>query len=254
MLIAITRAVSPSINRCELTYQKRVEIDLARAGEQHRAYEECLRELGAQVISLPAEPDLPDSMFVEDPVVVLDEVAIINRMGAASRRPEAESMARALAQFRPLRRMEAPAALEGGDVLRVGKRIFVGVSPRTNMAGIGQLAEVAKPLGYTVDAIRLRGCLHLKSACTMLAENAILARREWIDTIPFDGIEIVDVATQEPSAANVLRIGDTVITAECFPATRALLGKRGYRTRALDVSELMKAESALTCSSVLFEA
>jgi dimethylargininase len=253
MLTAITRAVSPSLNRCELTYQTRVEIDIARAQAQHRTYEECLEELGARVISLPAEPGLPDSMFVEDPVVVVDEIAVINRMGAESRRGEAESMARALQPFRPLRRIEGPATLEGGDVLRMGKRVFVGISPRTNMEGIGQLAEFLKPFGYTVIPVGLRGCMHLKSACTMLADGVILAYRPWIDVGAFDGIEIMDVAPTESGAANVLRIGDTVVLAQCFPQTRELLEKRAYRTRSLDISELMKAESALTCSSVLFE-
>ena len=119
MLTAITRAVSPSINRCELGYLERQPIDVEKAAEQHKRYEECLRELGVPVVSLPAEPEMPDSMFVEDPAVVVDEVAVMTRMGAESRRKESESLAAALARFRPLRWMRQPATLEGGDVLRV---------------------------------------------------------------------------------------------------------------------------------------
>src|SRR5689334_10968669 len=118
MLMAITRGVSPALNRCELTYLERVEIDLERARAQHRDYEALLAELGARVIALPPEADYPDSMFVEDPVVVVDEVAVINRMGVESRRGEGESLARAIEPYRPLLRMEAPGTLEGGDVVR----------------------------------------------------------------------------------------------------------------------------------------
>src|SRR6478735_6242240 len=117
MLTAITRAVSPSMEACELTYLERQPIDVARAREQHRAYEDCLRELGVEVISLAAEPEYPDAVFVEDAAVVLDEVAVMTRMGAASRRGEAESLARVLEKYRPLRRLREPATLDGGDVI-----------------------------------------------------------------------------------------------------------------------------------------
>ena len=121
MLVAITRQVSPSINRCELTFHAKEPIDLARAIAQHEAYEECLRGLGVRVVSLAAEPDLPDAVFVEDAAIVVDEVAVIPIMGAASRRAEAESLARALSMYRPLKFMRAPATLDGGDVMRIGR-------------------------------------------------------------------------------------------------------------------------------------
>src|ERR1019366_6192500 len=109
MMVAITRAVSPAMNDCELEYLPRTEIDIRKAAEQHRRYQACLAELGAAVISLAAEPELPDSVFVEDPAVVVDEVAILTRMGVESRRKETESLARALARFRPLRWLREPA-------------------------------------------------------------------------------------------------------------------------------------------------
>src|SRR6202042_2066849 len=161
MLTAVTRKISPAMNRCELSYLERVEIDIARAAEQHRQYEECLRAMGAEVISLPSEPELPDSVFVEDPAVVVDEVAILTRPGAESRRNEGESLAKTLARFRPLRWIEAPATLEGGDVMRAGKTLYVGASARSNGAGITQLSEELKPYGYAVKAVEVRGCLHL---------------------------------------------------------------------------------------------
>src|ERR1700691_5727349 len=135
MVTAITRAVSPAINQCEIGFIERQEIDLAGANEQHRPYEALLAELGAKVVSLAAEPDYPDSVFVEDPAVVVDEVAVMTRMGAASRRGESESLARALETYRPLRWLREPATLEGGDVMRIGRTLYVGVSHRTNRAG-----------------------------------------------------------------------------------------------------------------------
>lgn len=254
MLTAITRSVSPAINHCELGYLPRQEIDLQKAEEQHRGYEACLAALGASVISLAAEPDLPDSVFVEDPAVVVDEAAVMTRMGAPSRRPESESLARALARYRPLRWLREPATLEGGDVLRIGRMLFVGMSGRTNAEGIAQLTAELKPLGYTVAPVAVRGCLHLKSACCYAGDGAILANRAWIDTNPFQGFRIVDVAPEEPRAANVLAFGNTVVIAGCFPATAGALERLGRNVQTLDISELMKAEAGLTCSSLIFEA
>src|ERR1044071_3555120 len=165
MLTAITRAVSPSMNRCELTYLERQEIDIDRAAAQHRCYCQWLERLGARVIALSPEPDLPDAVFVEDPAVVVDEVAVMARMGAESRRPEAESLGAALAPFRPLHWMEAPATLDGGDVFRAGRTLFAGRSQRTNDQGIAQLRAVLAPFGYDVRPVDVRGCLHLKSGC-----------------------------------------------------------------------------------------
>jgi len=253
MLTAITRAVSPALNDCELEHLERQAIDIAKASQQHRDYEECLRSLGASVISLPAEPDLPDSMFVEDPAVVLKEAAVMTRMGALSRRPESESLALALARFRPLRWLREPATLEGGDVLRLGSAVFVGLSSRSNAEGVTQLAAELSPFGYSVRGVAVRGCLHLKSACCAIGERTILANRAWFDTTAFEEFEIVDVPPDEPRAANVLTVGETVIVPECFPGTARMLERRGWKVRTLDISELMKAEAGLTCSSILLE-
>jgi dimethylargininase len=253
MLTAITRGVSPDINHCELGFLPRQEIDFAKAVEQHRAYEGCLRDLGAEVISLPAEPGLPDCMFVEDPAVVVNEVAVMTRMGAESRRREAERLSTVLARFRPLKWLRAPATLEGGDVLRLGFSLLVGLSTRTNQAGVDQLGEILKPFGYTVRAVAVRGCLHLKSACCPVGEGRILANRDWVDASVFNGCEIVDVPTGEPAAANVLTIGDTVLVPGAHPRTSEILERLGWNVRRLDISELMKAEAGLTCSSILLE-
>jgi dimethylargininase len=253
MLIAITRAVSPAINQCEIGFIERQAIDLAKANLQHRQYEACLAELGASVVSLPAEPDYPDSVFVEDPAVVVDEVAVMARMGALSRRGEADSLARALAPYRPLRWLREPATLEGGDVMRIGRSLYVGVSHRTNRAGIEQLAGELSPLGYSVTPVTVRGALHLKTACCSLGDGAILANRAWLDLEPLRQYRIIDVAPGEGRAANVLSIGGSVIVPACFPRTAEILARAGYKVRSLDVSELMKAEAGVTCSSLIFE-
>src|SRR5262250_3265347 len=166
MLTAITRAVSPAIVHCELSFIDRQPIDLATAQRQHHAYERLLGKLGVRVISLPAEPDLPDSMFVEDPAIVLDELAVILPLGTESRRREAPSLAKALSKYRKLEYVQLPGTLEGGDVLCIGRKLFVGLTRRSNAEGIRQLAAILKPHGYEVVPVPVTGCLHLKSAVT----------------------------------------------------------------------------------------
>jgi dimethylargininase len=253
MLTALTRAVSPTMGSCELTYLPRQEINIAKAVAQHDGYKQCLGKLGVRVISLPAEPALPDAVFVEDPVVVVDEVAVIARMGAESRRKEADGLAEALAPFRQLRRMREPATLEGGDVLRVDRTILVGLSPRTNQAGVAQLAAELEPFGYKVRPVAVRGALHFKTACSYVGEGTLLVNRGWIDAAALDGYKLIDVATDEPWAANALRIGETVLMPAGFPRTEAILRRAGFQVQSLDVSELQKAEGSVTCLSVIFE-
>ncbi|MGE0126914.1 MAG: dimethylarginine dimethylaminohydrolase family protein [Blastocatellales bacterium] len=253
MLTAITRAVSPGLADCELTFLARQKIDIQKAIEQHHGYEELLAQLGANVISLPAEPDLPDSVFVEDTAVVLDELAVITRPGAASRRAETADVAEALSKFRSLAFIESPATLEGGDVMRVDRALYVGLSARTNQAGIDQLRAIVEPLGYNVEPVEISGCLHLKTACTYLGRRTILANRQWINVGRLAEFGLIDVHEDELWAANTLAIGDTVLMAEGAPRTRALLEKRGFKVRTIDNSELRKAEAGLTCSSLIFD-
>jgi dimethylargininase len=254
MLTAITRAVSPGIVNCELTFIARQPIDLAKARIQHRIYEQLLERCGARLISLPAEPDLPDSMFVEDPAVVLDETAVILPLGTQSRRSEAPSLAKTLSKFRTLEYVKLPGLLEGGDVLRMGRKLFVGRSKRSNAEGIQQFAAIVSRCGYEVQVVSVTGCLHLKSAVTSLGRNTLLANRAWFDTAPFAGYEWIDVAPNEPHAANALAVGETIIFPTSFPRTRARLEGCGFHVVPIDISELQKAESGLTCSSLLFDA
>jgi len=252
--IAVMRGVPPTLARCELSFREREPIDLARAVDQHAAYAALLRDLGLEVVELPADPAFPDCCFVEDVAVVLDEVALLTRPGAASRRGEVPVIEAALARYRPIETTPAPATLEGGDVLRVGHTLYVGRSARTNQAGIARLAAVAEPLGYTVVPVPVTGCLHLKSAVTALDQQRLLLNRAWLDTSPFRGLDLVDVAPEEPGAANVLRVAGLVIAHPGFPRTLERIATFGYEVRPLDVSEFLKAEAALTCKSLLISA
>lgn len=253
MLTAITRAVSSSFANCELTFLEREAIDLSKARSQHRAYQHALRQAGAKVISLPEQPGLPDSMFVEDPVIVLDELAVILLPGAESRRAEGASLAAALSPFRKLEIIRPPGTIEGGDLLRIGKRVFAGRSKRTNDEGIRQLGELLAPHGYSVISVPVSGCLHLKSAVTHLGDNILLANRAWFDVLPLTGFEWLDVDDTEPQAANALTVKGTVLFPASFPETFARIEARGFQALTLDISELQKAESGLTCSSPIFE-
>ena len=252
MLTAITREVSASINNCELSFHARQPIDVAKAIAQHKAYQDCLTELGVRVISLPAQPELPDSVFVEDPTVVVDEVAVVTIMGTPSRRPEARSIEDALSRYRPIKFLGEPATLDGGDVLRIGRRVFAGLSERTNREGVSQLRDVLGAFDYEVQPVEVRGCLHLKSACSYISNDTVLINQSWIDSERFRGFQLLDVPDEEPAAANALLIKDVVIIPASFPKTRALLEQRGFRVRTIDLSELQKAEAGVTCGSLIF--
>jgi len=252
MLRAITRGISPCIANCELTYLDRQEIDAEEAVRQQQSYEQYLSSLGLEVVSLPVEPQLPDAVFVEDTAVVVDEVAIITTMGAVSRRPEVRSVSPALAKYRPLKFINGAGTLEGGDVMRVGRTLYVGVSTRTNLDGIAQLRSLLWPYDYQVKAAEVKGCLHFKTGCTYLGRDTILANRAWVDLSPLNGFEVIDVPSSEPWAANALVIGDDVLVPASCPQTADLLAARGFSVRTINVSELEKAEAGLTCMSIVF--
>jgi len=254
MLMALTREISRAFESCQLTHLPRVPIDLDRARLQHAAYEWALVEEGCTVRRLDSGPDMPDAVFIEDIAVVLDEGAVICRPGAEPRRAETPGVIEALVRHgRLLQQIQAPGTLDGGDVLVVGREVFVGASARTNRAAIDQLSAMLAAVGYTVRAVPVRGCLHLKSAVAAVARDTLLINREWVPADAFRGQSLVDVDPQEPHAANALAVGDTVIYPESFPRTRERLERRGLRLRPVDVGELQKAEGAVTCCSLIFE-
>ncbi len=228
-----------------------INLELARA--QHRAYEQALAELGCEVVSLPSEPDLPDSVFVEDTALVLDEIAVILRPGAEARQPETPSVAKALAEYRELAVVGAPGTIDGGDVLRIGRTVYVGSSRRTNASGIVQLGTALQPLGYRVEPVAVEGCLHLKSAVSQVGPRTLLVNPRWVDAGAFEGLVRIEVSPGEPLAANALLIGESVVYPASYTRTLARLEEQGLAVRPVDVSELQKAEGGVTCCSLIFE-
>ncbi|MBS0213981.1 MAG: dimethylargininase [Proteobacteria bacterium] len=254
MPIALTRDVSASLAACQLSFVDRQPPDVAKAHLQHAAYRRALETLGCQVLELPAMDALPDAVFVEDVAVVVDEVAVMTHPGAATRRGEGASVGAALARYRGLRTIEAPGTLDGGDVLRVGRRVFVGRAARSDAAGIAQLAAHLAPFGYGVQAVPTRDCLHLKSAVTRVAQDTLLIQPRWVDREPFAGYRLIEVDPAEEHAANALWVGtDSVIHPANFPRTRERLERAGIRVLPVDLSELQKAEGATTCCSIVFD-
>ncbi len=286
MLVAIIREVSRSLSACELTHLPRTGIDLPLARLQHERYRDAIGRLGCQVLSLPAADEFPDAVFVEDAAIVLDELAIVTRPGAESRRGETRSIAEVLRSYRRIAQIDEPGTLEGGDVLRLGRRIFVGRSGRSNESGIAQFAALVRPLGYSVTTVPVSGCLHLKSAVTEVAPGVILVNPAWVEPCLFEGVDVVETDPAEPYAANALLIraaaenrseardvpafrtgrgtdsdapgsspaAGVAVYPASFPRTRRSLEARGIRLLVVDVSELMKAEGAVTCCSLVFEA
>jgi dimethylargininase len=250
-MIALTRDISTSVERCELTHLARTALDVDCARAEHDEYERALGELGCDVHRLATTADLPDSVFIEDTAVVFDELAIVARPGAASRREETVAVAEALARYRPLVRIAAPATLDGGDVLVVARHVFVGISGRTNLAAVEQMRYALAPHGYQVDPASVHGCLHLKSAVTAVADRLLLVNRSWIDVDLFGGFDLIDIDASEPFGANALRIGDTVIYPEEHSRTARILEGRGMTVRRVPAGELAKAEGGVTCCVLL---
>jgi len=251
--VAVTREVSPAFDRCQLTHLDRHPIDVDLARRQHAAYEACLLELGCRLVRLPSDASMPDAVFVEDTCVVVDEVAVLTRPGAPSRRVETEAVGRALERHRKLVRIEEPGTLDGGDVLRLGRRLYVGRSGRSNPEGLAQLRALLAPAGYTVEGLELSGCLHLKSAVTRVGEALLLLNPAWVDRSAFEGWEVLEVDPAEPTAANALQVGDVVLHPAAHPRTRARLEQAGVRVVPVEVSEVQKAEGGVTCCSVIFD-
>jgi len=253
MRLAITRDVSPRFNECELTHIDRTPIDVHIARSQHHGYVQALKDLGFAVLELPAEPDLPDSVFVEDTAIILPEVAIITRPGADSRKPETESIAQALNPYRELVHIESPGLLDGGDVLVLGKHIFVGLSTRSNQAAVDQMNHLLGKYGYHAYGVEMHDCLHLKTAITRVDDRTLLINRNWVDIENFEGFDLIDVDATEPFAANCLPVGNAIIYPVAFPNTAAKLRERGFALKDVVVDELAKAEGAVTCCSLIIE-
>jgi dimethylargininase len=250
---AFTRAVSPRLAECQLTHLERTQIDAAIAAAQHAAYEQVLEEAGFEILRLPELADDPDAVFVEDTAILLGDHAIITRPGTASRAGETQSTAEGLKGHFDLHHI-GRGFVDGGDVLRIGKRLYVGRSTRTDANGIAALAELVRPLGYEVVEAELRDCLHLKTGASLAGSDSsgrpVLLYHEYsVDPRQFAGVDPLPVA--EAAAANCVRAGDRLILPGGYPKTAARLADRGFNVVEIDVSELQKAEAGVTCMSLI---
>jgi dimethylargininase len=252
-MIAFVREVSPQINRCELTHVSRAPIDLKLARNQHARFTTELTELGVRIERLASLAEQPDGVFVEDGAVILSEVGVLACPGAASRHLEIESIASALARHRLVMPIVAPASLDGGDVLRLERTLFVGVSGRTNFKGALALTEIVGVHGYEVRPVEVRGCLHLKTACTFVPPHFLVVNPAWVDARVFGDFRVIEVEETEPFAANTLTVGGTTLVSAAFPNTERRLRDAGITTRRIDVSEFHKAEAGLSCLVLLVE-
>ena len=254
----IVRRPAPALaDHCELTFLERAAMSFARLEHQHAAYRDALAAAGAEIVALDAIDTLPDSVFVEDAAVILDELVVLTRPGAVSRHPETGRIEPAVTQHRAIvERIRAPGTLEGGDVLRMGRRLFVGLTTRTNREGIAQLAAIVQPHGYSVIPVPVAGSLHLKTACTALDADTLLLNPAWLDASPSAGFETIAVPADEPFAANVLPVGACLLANAAFPRTlervSAHAQRAGLRVVPVDISESGKAEAGLTCMSLVF--
>lgn len=253
MTTAITREVCSRFNECEITHIDRAPINVKVARTEHYEYVKALMRLGCQVIELPEEPDLPDSVFVEDTAFILPEAAVITRPGADSRKPETESIVRALSPYRPLVHITAPATMDGGDILVIGKNIYVGLSTRTTPEAVTQMQDRLDNYGYKVSGVELTGCLHLKTTVTRVNDGTLLINKNWTDPSLFAGYDMIEVDPSEPFAANCLPVMGVIVFPTAFPKTQEKLEKKGFKVATVKVDELAKAEGAVTCCSLIIE-
>ena len=251
--IAIVRPVPDTLAGCELTHQTRTPIDMERARHQHAAYLDTLGRLGCTVFQLPQLDAHPDSVFVEDTMLVLPEVAIALRPGAESRRGEVQSVTEHVMHYRPVHAIDSPATVDGGDLLVIDRHIHIGLSSRSTTDGLDQLQRLLDPWGYTLHGIPIDRCLHLKSAATAIGNGAVLCNPDWIDPALLHAKTVIECDPREPDAANALFVAGRLVTGR-FPETNRRLQDAGHAVHALDLTELAKAEGAVTCCSILLDA
>ncbi|HDZ21386.1 hypothetical protein LCGC14_0333780 [marine sediment metagenome] len=255
MIPTVTHALvrRPGENFCDgVTTADLGRPDYAAVLAQHAAYCDALQQAGVAVTVLDADERFPDGVFIEDAAVVVEACAVIARPGAPSRAGEQHAVEEVLAAAKPIRRIEAPGTLDGGDVLRVGERFFIGLSKRTNEPGAQQLADILTEQGYSIQTATVGGALHLKTAVVAVNERTLLAADETADAAAFGGFDIIRVAPDESYAANCLPVNGMLLVPEGFPKTAERLRSIGCDVREIDMSEFRKMDGGLTCLSLLW--
>jgi dimethylargininase len=227
-------------------------IDEALAREQHAGYCEALRAAGLDLVELPADEEHPDACFVQDTAVIFGGLAVITRFGVRSRQGEQEAVSLALRGHKRLEEVRSPAALEGGDVLMAGSRVFVGLSPRTNRAGFARLRELLELEGATVEALPVPEGRHLLTGCSYVGRGVLLATDTYAEVPAFAGLELVRVPPEEAYAANALAVGHAVVLPAGHPRTATRLRALGFDVLTVSLSEFAKADGGVTCLALPF--
>jgi len=247
---AIVRPVPESYEQCVRNNVEKIDVKLAKL--QHKEYCKALQRLGLKLIWVPKDNLLPDSCFVEDTAVIFGEKAVICNMSVKSRAKEVNGVSKVLEKLKQLYFIRKPAIIDGGDVLQVEDKIFIGLSARTNKEALYQIRQILKDTNLQVFQVKVRNVLHLKSACTYLGNGYIILSKGNFDLSVFSTFNKIIVPKGEEYAADCLAIKGTVLMAKGHPKTRALIEKEGFEVEELDMSEFKKGEGALTCLSIIW--
>jgi dimethylargininase len=247
---ALVRRPNSRLAEGIVTHIERAPVDPHLAGAQWARYVEVLASRGWETLELAAADRSPDSVFVEDTMVLHADLAVIARPAIGSRRPELRTAELAIAGLGyRLARISAPATLDGGDVLRVGRTVYVGLGGRTNGAAATQLRSLLAPFGARVVGVPIAGVLHLKTALATLPDGSIVGHPPLlVDPEAFPALRSVP----EPTGAQVLVIDErTLLLSDDCPRSAELYARLGYEPVTVDIGEFQKLEGAVTCLSVL---
>jgi dimethylargininase len=247
---AIVRAVADSYDQCVTMQDEHINVAVAK--EQHTKYCSALEKIGLQLIRIESDNSLPDCCFVEDAAIVVDDMVIITNPGAPSRRKETVAIENVIAKYKSVHHILPPATIDGGDVLEIGMKIFIGLSERTTQEAIDQVSEIVRSKGYQVIAVPVHHTLHLKSVVTALSDTQIILVPGHFDELLFEGFQKVVVPNEESYAANCLAVNDVIFIPSGYPLTKSLIEGVGFTTMELENSEFKKGDGALTCLSILF--
>ena len=246
---ALVREPGDTYTSCISSHPRHHTVDLNKARAQHAIYCEILSDLGLEVICVPRDDIHPDACFVEDNAVIFRDKALICRMAKESRRGEQLGVAAVLEEYVKIKWAEAPATIEGGDVVHLGDRLISGVTERTNLEGVSQLRDW---LGVRVDTIDDPGIMHLKSYVTSLGGGRVVATKKYSGHPALDGLDVLVIPEGEEYAADTLTVGDTVLMPAGYPRSHEMVRAAGYEIIPMDVGEIEKCDGALTCLSILF--
>ena len=254
----LVRRPSPALAHGELTHLDRAPVDAELALRQWQGYVDAFAAHGWTVHQIPPADDHPDGVFVEDTVVVFDDLAVLTSPGAASRRGEVRTTEDAFAALpaavRPeLTRITAPGHLDGGDVLKIGRTVYVGLSGRTDEAGVAQLTTLLEPRDWRVVAVPVTKVLHLKSGVTALPDGTVVGFPPLVDdtgayprflAVPEEhGTAVVDLGVSSAGGRAVIMSADAPRTADLYAA-------RGLEVVTVPITEFEKLEGCVTCLSV----